>query len=98
MSFTHSTGMGRHAMNCLQMVGGYSPCYLDFGRNPRLPSVMNDLLTALEGTTLREILHKPLNASHTGHWPFILAEISETIRQALRHQVGSSGRIFRMEN
>ena len=83
-----------HAKNSLQMVGGYSPYQLVFGRNPKLPCVMNDSLPALEGTTISETLGKHLSALHAGRMAFIKAETSEKIRRALRHQVRPSGRIF----
>lgn len=84
-----------NAKNCLQMVGGYSPYQLVFGRNPKLPNVMNDSLPALEGTTISETLGKHLNALHASRQAFIRAETSEKIRRALRHQVRPTGRTFK---
>ena len=83
-----------HAKNCLLMVGGYSPFQLVFGRNPRIPGVMNDFLPALEGTTISETLGQHLNAMHAARKGFIQAESSEKIRRALRHQIRPSGRNF----
>ena len=45
-----------NAKNYLHNVHGYSPNQLVFGRNPNLPSVINDKPTALEGTTSSEVL------------------------------------------
>ena len=50
-----------HAKNTLQMVGGYSPYQLVYGRNPKLPSVLSDELPALEGTTISEVFANHLN-------------------------------------
>ena len=83
-----------NSKNCLQMVAGYSPYQLVFGRNPRLPNVMNDSLPALEGTTISETFALHLNAMHTARQAFIKAETSEKIRRALRHQVRPSGNVF----
>ena len=83
-----------HAKNCLMMVGGYSPYQLVFGRNPRLPCVVNDSLPALEGTTISETFGNHLNAMHAARKAFIQAEASEKIRRALRHQVRPSGKYF----
>ena len=83
-----------NAKNCLQMVGGYSPYQLVFGRNPRLPCVMSDKPPALEGTTSSEVIAKHLNASHAARKGFITAEASEKIRRGLRLKIRPSGRVF----
>ena len=83
-----------NSKNCLQMVAGYSPYQLVFGRNPRLPNIMDDSLPALEGTTMSEILASHLNAKHASRQAFIQAESSEKIRRALRHQVRPTGNRF----
>lgn len=59
-----------HDNNCFQMVGGYSPDRLVFGRKQRLPSVMNDSLSAMEGTTISETLGKHLNPKDADHQTF----------------------------
>ena len=83
-----------NAKNCLQMVGGYSPYQLVFGRNPRLPCAINDNLPALEGVTSSDVLAKHLNASHSARKAFIAAETSEKIRRALRHNIRGTGITF----
>ena len=84
-----------NAKNCLQMVGGFSPYQLVYGRNPKLPSTLSDELPALEGTTSSEMVAKHLNASHSARKAFIAAEASEKIRRALRHKVKSTGKSFK---
>ena len=66
-----------NAKNCLQMVGGFSPYELVFGRNLRLPGVMEDDLPALEGTTSSEMVARHLNASHLAQKAYISAQASE---------------------
>ena len=83
-----------NSKNCLQMVSGYSPYQLVFGRNPRLPNVIDDSLPALEGTTISETLATHLNAKHSSRKGFMQAESSEKIRRALRHQVRPVGNKF----
>ena len=53
-----------NAKNSLHNVYGYSPNQLVFGRNPNLPSVINDKPPGLEGTTSSEVVAKNLNALH----------------------------------
>lgn len=83
-----------HAKNSLQMVGGYSPYQLVFGRNPKLPSVLVDKPPALEGTTISEVFAKHLNALHASRQAFIKAEASERVRRALRYQIRPNGNYF----
>ena len=83
-----------NSKNCLQMVGGFSPYQLVFGRNPRLPNVLNDNLPALEGMTISETLALHLNSMHTARQSFIKAESSEKIRRALRHKIRPVGNAF----
>ena len=83
-----------NSKNCLQMVSGYSPYQLVFGRNPRLPNVMDDSLPALEGTTISETLATHLNAMHASRKAFMQTESSGKIRKALRHQVRPVGNKF----
>merc|ERR1739842_252155 len=75
-----------NAKNCLHMVGGFSPHQLVYGRNPRLPGVMNDDLPALEGTSTSDVIARHLNAFHAARKAFIAAEASEKIRRALKRK------------
>ena len=85
-----------HAKNSLQMVHGWSSYQLVFGRNPNLPSIMNDRPPALEGTTSNEIFAKHLNTLHAGRQAFTRAESSERIRRALRYQIRSSDTAYQI--
>ena len=57
------------------------------GRNPNLPSVINDKPPALEGTTSSEVVAKNLNALHEARKAFIENETSEKLRRALKHKI-----------
>ena len=83
-----------NAKNCLQMVAGFSPYQLVYGRNPKLPCTLSDELPALEGTTSSEMVAKHLNASHSARKAFIAAETSEKIRRALKHKVRTNGKVL----
>ena len=76
------------AKNALHSIkGGYSPNQLVFGRNPNLPSFLNDKLPALEGLSTSEIVANNLNAMHAARKAFIENESSEKLRRAVRHQI-----------
>ena len=83
-----------NAKNCLQMVGGFSPYQLVYGRNPRLPGIMDDDLPALEGTSSEEVIARHLNASLSARKAFVSAQASEKIRRALKENVSQSRKIF----
>ena len=54
-----------NAKNSLRNAYRYSPNQLVFGRNPNLPSVINDKPPALEGTTSSEITKNDLILNST---------------------------------
>lgn len=56
--------------------------------------ILYQLWKALTTIYTRKTLGKHLNALHAGRQAFIMAETSERIRCALRHQVRPTGRIF----
>ena len=58
---------------------GFSPSHLVFGRNPNLPSILNDKLPALGGHTSSEVVANYLNAKHEAGKTFIEREASEKI-------------------
>ena len=53
-----------NAKSSLHNVYGYSPNQLVFGRNPNLPSAINDTPPALRSPTSSEAVAKNLNALH----------------------------------
>ena len=69
-----------NAENSLHNVYGFSPSQLVFGRNPNLPSVLNDKLPAPGGHTSSEVVANHLNAKHGACKTFIECEASEKIR------------------
>ena len=79
-----------NAKNCLHNVYGFSPAQLVFGRNPNLPSVLNDKLPALEGVTVSEQVAQNMRAKHEARKSFIESEASVKIRRALRHNARES--------
>ena len=68
-----------------------------FGCVPNLRSVLVDRPPALEGTTISTTFGKHLNALHASRQAFIMAETSERICRALRHQVRPTAN-FRVGN
>ena len=76
--------------NALQNNYGYSPNQLVFGQYPNFPNVLTDSLPASEGVTCSQTIASNLNAMHKAREAFILAESSEKIWRALRHNVRSS--------
>ena len=83
-----------HAKNCLEMSAGYSPYQLVFGRNPKLPSVLQDNPPALEGTTINSTFAQHLNNSFSARKEFVKAESAEKIRRGLRRKVRKIGKIY----
>ena len=65
------------AKNTLHSVLGFSPNQLVFGRNPNLPSFLNDKLPALEGVSTN------LNVLHAARKQFIKCESLEKLRRSL---------------
>ena len=74
------------AKNALQNRGGYSPNQLVFGTNVNLPSVITDLVPALESFTSSDIARQNVNGLHDTKKNFIKAESSERIKQALQEE------------
>ena len=90
--------MAMHVKNLLQMVGGYRPYQLVYGRNPKLPSVLTDAPPAPEGTSISSTFSAHLNTMHAGRKAFIKAEVSERIRRTLRHRIRPWGEYFEKGN
>ena len=75
------------AKNALQMWHGYSSYQIVFGRNPRLPDIMSENVSALQGRTSSEMLAIHLNALHSARKAFITSEAEERIRRVLRCKI-----------
>lgn len=73
---------------------GFSPYQLVYGRNPKLPCVLDDNPPALENTTISSTFGKHPNALHTARRAFMMSETSEKIKCTLRHRVRPSGKEF----
>ena len=82
-----------NAKNSLQNISGFSPYQLVFGRNPKLPSVLNDRLPALEGVTESKLVSDIINALHIARQEAIKAESSEKLRRALRSKIRTHNNI-----
>ena len=74
------------AKNSLINHNGFSPNQIMFGRQPNLPSIANDKLPALEGTTVSEKVSNNISALYAARRAFAIADSSERIRKALRHK------------
>ena len=77
------------AKNSYPMNGGFSSYQLVYGKNPKLPNIMEDKLPALEGTTTSKSLADHINALQAGRKAFAEVQCDELIRRALRHKVRS---------
>ena len=75
-----------NAKNSLQNIHGFSPYQLVFGKNPNLPSVLNNKLPALEGVSQSHLVADLLNALHSARREFMMLENSEKLRRAMRAQ------------
>ena len=70
-------------------VHGISPCQIASGHNPNLPNVLVNKLSALEGTTISEVVGKHINAMHHARNALVKSETLDRIRRALRKKVRS---------
>ena len=77
--------------NSLHSVHGFSPYQLAIDKNPKLPSVLNKKAPALTRQPISKIVSNNLDAIHKSREAFISSENSEKIRQALSHNIRSSG-------
>ena len=80
-----------NAKNSLHSVHGFSPYQLAIGKNPKLASVLNEKAPALTRQPISKIVSNNLDAIQKAREDFILSENSEKIRQAISHNIRSSG-------
>lgn len=83
-----------HAKNCLQMVSGFSPYQLVFGRNPTIPNVLENSPPALEGTTISKEFSNHVNTLHSARRTYVESESAERVKRALRHQLRAMDTVF----
>lgn len=72
------------AKNSLINHNGFSPNQIMFGRQPNLPSILNDKLPALEGMTISERVGQNISSLYAARRAFAAADSSGRIRKALR--------------
>jgi transposase InsO family protein len=82
------------AKNSLTNHFGFSPYQLVFGRNPKLPNVINDPPPSWEIKTKSESLMKNLRAMHATRQAFMKAESCEKLKIALRAKIRTNGTIY----
>ena len=82
------------AKNSLSNVYGYSSYQLVFGKNPRLPNVINDPPPAWEILPQSKALVKNLKALHATREAYIKAEKSEKLKIALKSKIRSVDKIY----
>ena len=68
----------------------HSPKQLDLGRNPHLPSLLNDRLLVLESVSTSEVIADNLNLTNAAREQFITSKSSEKLKCAHCHQVITS--------
>ena len=83
------------AKNSLSNVYGYSPFQVVFGKNPRLPNVINDPPSAWAIKPQSEALIKNLKALHATREAFIKAEKSQKLKIALKTKIRTVDRIYK---
>ena len=82
------------AKNSYPMYGGFSSFQLVFGKQPKLPNIMEDKLPALEGVTTSQSLAAHITAMYAGRKAFSEAMCDEKVRKALRHKVRAVERTY----
>ena len=73
-----------NAKNSLHNSSGFSPNQLVFGRNPNLPSILNNKLPALRN--ISAVIADHLNALHNSRKAFIESESSSKLKRALNRK------------
>ena len=94
LSFQAKLSWAGMAKNSLQMVYGYSPNQLVFGKNPNLPDILSGSPPSFEETTSSEALAKHLNLLHASRKAFIKSEACTKIKAALRAKIRTSEEVY----
>ncbi len=82
------------AVNSLTNVRGFSPYQLVFGRQIRLPNILDDPPPAWEEPTKSKALIDTLNALHNARVEYTKAERCERIKKALRAKIRIADTIY----
>ena len=82
------------AKNSLTTIHGYSPFQLVFGRNIRLPNILNDPPPTYEIKTRSKALRDNLTAIHATREAHIKAESCEKLKRALKSKVRTFDHIY----
>jgi transposase InsO family protein len=83
-----------NAKNALINIHGYSPYQLVFGRQPKLPNVINDPPPAWEIKTKSKKLVENLTMLHATRQAYMKAENCERLKRALRTKIRTSSAVF----
>ena len=75
------------AKNSLTNIHGYSPFQLVFGRNIRLPNVLNDPPPTYEIKTKSKALAQNITAIHATRLAYMKAETCERLKKALKSKI-----------
>ena len=75
------------AKNSLQMVYGFSPNQLVFGRNPKLPNILQDGAPTFESETSSEAIAKHLNLLHASRQAFLQSESCHKLKTAFKAKI-----------
>ena len=67
------------AKNALHNMNGYSPNQLVLGRNPNIPTLLNNRPAALKGISTSVLVSNNLNAMHVVRISFVENESSEKV-------------------
>ena len=82
------------AKNSLQMVYGYSPYQLVFGKNPKLPNVATDGPPSWEKGSEGDTLRTHLNALHSARQAFIKSESCQKLKLALKSKIRANSEVY----
>ena len=80
-----------NAKNSLHSAHGVSPYQLAIGKNPKLPSVLNEKTPALTRQPISKTVSNNLDAMHKAREAFFSSKNSEKIKQALSDNNRGSG-------
>ena len=75
------------AKNSMHNNSGYSPYQIVFGKNPVIPTVLNNQPPALCGRSFEDLVTKHLSTLHESRKNYVKAESSNRIRCALRSNI-----------